>query len=83
MFNLNIQQYNNDYVAKNTIDGNRLNKKIQIMEEAVINIIQNNFDTKYENIYNFYKCKMNALKEESKNLLRLMDSEIKKNILCK
>lgn len=50
------------------------------MEEAMINIIQNNFDTKYENIYNYYKCKMNALKKESKNVLRLMDSEKKKII---
>lgn len=27
MFNLNIKQYNNDNVAKNSIDGNRLKKK--------------------------------------------------------
>jgi len=73
MFNVNIKEYVNESTKQ--IDSPLLFKKIEVMEGLINNILKNNFESDYNNIFYTYTEQYNILNNKLIKLMKQLNNK--------
>jgi len=78
MFNLNIHEYTFP-VVKTLVEDNKLKQKLKIMEIAICNTVQSNFNIDVNDLMKFYNNKINQLHAQIDTTLKQLRIDKKKS----